>query len=434
MSINNLHSLLSGKWFIEKAYANSLMPSLVTVLNGNSIDFTEKESKEHVKIMAGASAGINASSVNSNSSNESYVLIVSLKNPIYKYNQSCGPRGTKSKQSLIASYESDPNCKGIVLDIDSGGGQVSGTPEFHDFISNYSKPVVAYTDGLMCSAAYYIGCASNHIVANKRVDAIGSIGTMISFVDMTGFYEKKGAKVISEYATKSTEKNKDFEELLKGNPEAYIKNQLDPITDDFHEDVKASRKNINDEVLKGGVFNANKSLELGLIDEIGTLQTAIDKVFELSNANTKTNNTNTMSKEIKAPSIQNALGYETPFQANENGVFLQETEVATIENALTTANTNVTNITAERDAVNTSVNDANTSIDAALTTAEIEFTPEMSLTEKINLLEAQRKEFAQKTGGGKTTVVNDGDEDPAGPPAQKVYAHNEEAKKLLGIN
>lgn len=426
MSINNLHSLLGGKWFIEKAYANSLMPALISILNGNKIDVKPNDknletSKVSLKSTLVASSGSN------NNSDESYVLIVSLKNPIYKYNQECGPRGTKSKQKLIANYENEINCKGIVLDIDSGGGQVSGTPEFHDFLKNYSKPVVAYTDGLMCSAAYYIACGANHIVANKRADAIGSIGTMISFLDMTGYYEKKGAKLISEYATKSTEKNKDFEDLLKGNPEGYIKNQLDPITDVFHEDVKNARPTLNEEVLKGGIFSTETSLENGLIDEIGTLQTAINKVFELAKADNKNNNSTNMSKEIKAPSIQNALGYEAPFQSNENGVFLQEAEMETLENALTNANTTVTNITAVNDT-------ATTSIESALTGAEIEFTPEMSLAEKINLLEAQRKEYAGKTGGGKTIVDNDGDDPPAGQQEEKVYAHNEEAKKILGIN
>src|SRR5690606_27539836 len=128
----------------------------------------------------------------------------------------------------------ESNCAGVVLDIDSGGGQVSGTPEFHDVVKNASKPVVSYTDGLMCSAAYYIGSAASYIVANKRADAIGSIGVMIHFVDLTGYYEKKGAKVITEYATKSTEKNKAYEELIKGNPDEYIKKELDPINEDFH--------------------------------------------------------------------------------------------------------------------------------------------------------------------------------------------------------
>jgi protease-4 len=63
--------------------------------------------------------------------------------------------------------------------------------------SRHSK--TAYTDGLMCSAAYYIG-ATSHIIANKRADA-WSIGVMVSFIDFSGIYEKQGATLITEYAT-----------------------------------------------------------------------------------------------------------------------------------------------------------------------------------------------------------------------------------------
>ncbi|MFA5296592.1 MAG: S49 family peptidase [Lutibacter sp.] len=430
MDISNVHSLLSDKWFINQSYGQALMPTLFSILSGNKISIEKTKTPE--AFISSENKSIVASNFDSSNNNEDYVLIVSLKNPITKYNQYCGPEGTKSKQQTMASYEGDPKCKGVVLDIDSGGGQVSGTPEFHDFIKNYSKPVVAYTDGLMCSAAYYLGSAASYIVANKRADAIGSIGTMISFVDMTGFYEKKGAKVITEYATKSTEKNKDFEDLLKGDPTGYIKNELDPITDTFHDDVKAARKNLNEEVLTGGTYNAKKSITNGLIDEIGTMKTAIEKVFSLAKTKkSNTQNSNQNMKEIKAPSIQNALGYETPFQATDEGVFMQESEINTLETALTSATANATTLQANLDTVNTTVTDTATVIDAALDNAEIEHTPEMSLSEKITLLNNQRNEFAKKPSKQNTAAISDGDDAPDGAPIKKVYAHNEYAKQLL---
>jgi protease-4 len=65
----------------------------------------------------------------------------------------------------------------------------------------------------MCSAAYYIGSAT-HIIANKRADAIGSIGVMVSFIDFSGIYENK-VLLITEYATQSTEKNKALKNCSK---------------------------------------------------------------------------------------------------------------------------------------------------------------------------------------------------------------------------
>jgi protease-4 len=59
----------------------------------------------------------------------------------------------------------------------------------------------------MCSGAYYIAAATQKIIANKRADAIGSIGAYATIVDSNGIFEHFGAKVHTIYAKKSTEKN-----------------------------------------------------------------------------------------------------------------------------------------------------------------------------------------------------------------------------------
>jgi len=297
LSVKNLHSLINGRWFIDKPYGHSLLPSLFSILEGKNLSVKSEEREPEVFISSKKLELVAASGFDSGSNDSEYVAVINLKDPIYKYNQECGPSGTKSKMQGMKSYAQDPNCIGVVLDIDSGGGQVSGTPEFYDFIASFKKPVVAYTDGLMCSAAYYIGSAASHIIANKRADAIGSIGVMVSFIDFSGIYEKQGARLITEYATQSTEKNKAFEELLKGNPELYIKTELDPIAEDFINDIKAVRPGIDPSVFKGGTWNAQESLDKKLIDSIGTLQDAVNKVFELSNTGNTNNNNNSNKKK-----------------------------------------------------------------------------------------------------------------------------------------
>ena len=77
MSINNLHSLLSGKWFIEGAYAKSLLPSLSLVLQGE----IKEQTKEDITTFISASTGktIDASVVFSEDNTADYVSIISLK-------------------------------------------------------------------------------------------------------------------------------------------------------------------------------------------------------------------------------------------------------------------------------------------------------------------------------------------------------------------
>ncbi|NKI28250.1 hypothetical protein HCG49_16980 [Arenibacter sp. 6A1] len=425
MSINNLHSLLNGRWFIDEHYGQSLLPTLFTLLNGNQ-PLAVPSNKQPEAFVASATFGVvNASSFDASSNTDSYVAIIPLKDPITKYSQECGPRGTKAKQRTMESFRRDPNCAGVVLDIDSGGGQVSGTPEFHDYIKSYPKPVVSYTDGLMCSAAYYIGSAAKHIVANKRADDIGSIGTMINFIDFTGAYEKMGAKVITEYATKSTQKNKDFQDLLAGDSKGYIKNVLDPITDTFHEDMLGVRPGISKDVLEGGTYGADVSLAKGLIDEIGTLQTAVDKVMALSEEESQKQDTtqtqshksrSTMNK-LNVPSIEAAIGAEFSEGETENGILLTDAQATALEGvlvqnaaALDAANTAATTAAGTISGLQTAAADTTTAVQNALVAAGVEGAETMSNEEGINALSALVAEYGGEDGGKPTNILNNGEE------------------------
>ncbi len=415
MSIANLHTLLNGKWFIEESYAKSMTPLLISVFKGKEIK-TASTDKPEASIYPVSGKPIAA--LPGNSSSDKYVLVLDVKNAIYKYDQKCGPKGTKSKANLLEQYRNDPNLAGIVLDIDSGGGQVSGTPEFHDYIKNFGKPVVAYTDGDMCSAAYYIGSAANYIIANKRAEAIGSIGVMISFIDWTGYIEKEGGKIVSEYATKSTEKNKPFKDLLEGNAELYIKEELDPINDTFHADVKESRTGINEAVFTGKIWDAAGALEQGLIDEIGTLKMAIAKVHELAKQSSNQIQIN-MSKTL--PKLEAVLGLTAPLASTDNGSYLNEEQLDQLEAAIANHDTVVGDLnsqllaaqdTTALDAANATVTAAETAVDALLLVAGIPAAEGTTLDAKLASLNTKVTDMAKKPGAVNTVVKIQADNTP----------------------
>jgi len=86
-------------------------------------------------------------------------------------------------------------------------------------------------------------------------------------------FEKWGVKFIEEYATDSDLKNKKYTDLMRGKPDQFIKEELDPMRDKFVEDVRLGRSSIaklpeDHPVLRGETFYANKSIENGLIDII----------------------------------------------------------------------------------------------------------------------------------------------------------------------
>lgn len=365
------------------------------------------------------------------------IAIISIKHPIFKYSDKwAGVLGSKSYQNILAEIDSHPDIVGVVLDIDSGGGQSYGTPELYDAIRAFSKPIVTYTDGFLCSAAYYIGNAADYIVANKRSEAIGSIGAYSSFVDFTGMFEKWGAKDHTIYATKSTEKNSDFREVLKGNYEPYIKNVLDPMVETFHQDMKNARPGLDDSAFKGGTWGSDKALELGLIDEIGTIETAILKVVELSNSENLNSNTD-MSKENSFPKLAAVLGVEgieakkaNIFSANET-VSLSVEQLASIEAALTDPGDSQkladlqTELSSAKKAKETAENDltalehtVKSAVVNAGLTAELKSTAE----ENINLLSEKVVEYGAIDGDKPTNVTTTGDRvDDPDPESTSIY-------------
>lgn len=440
---HNLHSLFAGNFLIHPGYAASFIPTLFQVFNSNTPALandrlTELQNKSNNKIeMADGSAQAKA------------VIVISIKQPILKFTDEwMGFLGSKYYMRLMDSFKGDPNIAGIVLDIDSGGGQVYGTAEFYDYIKAYPKPVVTYTDGLLCSAAYYIGNAAKYIVANKRADAIGSLGAFAKWVDFTGLWEKLGAKSHSIYATLSTEKNKDTREAEENaNYEPYIKNVLDPIVDTFHIDMKATRPGLNEAVFAGGTWNGIKALEMGLVDELGSLDTAVLKVLELD-AQSSNQNPNNMSTKTRAK-LQAVLGLAAPLVSTEDkGSYLNDEQLDTFENSLVAAEASAATLQASLDAATTAQTTAEQALVAANTahtaaTTEVEasvtamltgagLTATGTLTDKLTALNSHLAVVNKGDGDKHTTIRTDGK--PEGPAAPSYVdanaAHNQLANDL----
>lgn len=330
----NTFSLLNSAWCLSDSYAQGMLPMLFNILEQGTFEKVEKIDFFSVFNLEQASHTVGGSSA----TDSPYVAIIDIKHPIFKYDQNCGPVGTRTLKNRLENIKNDPNLKGVVFDIDSGGGQAIGTPEFHEYLLSYPKPTVTYTDGTLASAAYYIASATKYIIAEKNTMDIGSTGTMMNKVDLTGKMAKEGVVIEQVYATKSTKKNAisritDKEEQKK----AVVVKYLDPLNEIFLNHIIEARDITNEDVLEGDIFGAKKALENGLIDGIGTLQTAIDKVIELSDTNPPKPNKKEM-KQKELPLVQAALGLTAALGANENGTYLNETQLSALETKLADSN------------------------------------------------------------------------------------------------
>lgn len=231
----------------------------------------------------------------------SYLHVISMKDPIIKYDEYCGPTGTETLARKIRASADDPSCAGIILDVDSPGGAVNAVNNPSDAIlyAKSKKPVVAYCgNGMTCSAAYWIACHCNEMYATFSADTIGSIGAYITLVDWEAAYkayfgsDTVPVKVESIYASKSTAKNDGYRAWQNDNTKKLVTDHLDPFNELFINTVKAQRANVNEKVFTGATFMAEEALAMGLIDGIKSFQEVVDRTWELANGNSSNTNSN----------------------------------------------------------------------------------------------------------------------------------------------
>jgi protease-4 len=423
-------------------YAASCIPSVYKSLSAST------DSKKSLQDMV---MGVQVNNINpSIQSTAKNVVIVNFNQPVVKYTYGYW-LGTQTYMSILKQIEQDETVAGVVLNIDSGGGQVYGTGEIYDFIKNYSKPIVAFTHGYMCSGAYYIAAPADLIIANKRADAIGSIGAYATIVDSNGIWEHFGAKVHSIYATKSTEKNSDYNDVIQNaNYEGYIKNQLDPIVETFIADMKSVRPQLSEEVFKGGTWTGEQSLDLGLIDATGSIEDAISAVYDLAlkSNNSNSNNSNMNTKNL--PSVQAVLGLDAPLASTEdNGSYLNAEQLDAIENKLVDMDANATNLQSQLDdalannevqeqltaaqgqltASQESIASLETSIDTMMTAAGL--VVEGTLPEKTIALNAKVAAMGSKDGGEYTRPRVGANESKQNDFVDAKASHNQIANEIL---
>lgn len=359
------------------------------------------------------------------STTDKRVLVLDFKQPVVKYSN-WNYLGTQDYIKILRNCKNNPEIGAIVLDVDSGGGQAFGTPEFYDALKEFTsvKPLVVYSGGYLCSAAYYFSAPATKIIVNPRAEAIGSIGAYTTLVDVNGFYEKFGAKVHTIYSSLSNDKNKAYRAVMEGadaDYSQYVKLELDPLVLQFRADMTKVRPSLAEKVLEGGTWKGVEAVELGLADATGSLEDAINEAFSLIdvNLNNQSKNKKAMAK-LTLPGIEKVLGLEeslevkTSLLSTKATASLTQDQLEVLNQNLEAGEQNIATLSAENASLvtkNETLTTANTNfetaLNAALTKAGLE-AGENALA-SIELLADKVVEFGGKPGTEHSTSTSDGD-------------------------
>ena len=191
--------------------------------------------------------------------------------------------GGASAQMLtqqLASMRADPRVRAVVLDFDTPGGSVFGIPAMAAEIRALAseKPTVSVSTGMMASAGYWTGSASNAVYISGETDYVGSIGVVA-----THSYNPRnpGAQVTEITAGKYKRMASD-NAPLDNDGRAYIQSQVDEIYRAFVASVAENRRASVDDVLEkmadGRIFIGQQAIDAGLADGIATVETMVERM------------------------------------------------------------------------------------------------------------------------------------------------------------
>lgn len=276
-----ISAIRKGQFMIEPSIASGLGNQISEILNKSDLYSANLQVLEDIPVLA-YDDDDNEHLADNLDDEKAQTVVLPVKGVMLKYGTLC-TYGMDEIAYFTKHFAMKENVSAIVLDIDSGGGAVNAVPpllEAIQFVKSLGKPIVAHCDSA-CSAAYWTASACDRVFANNTIaSTFGSIGVMLQFLDVVPYYESLGAKFHEVYADQSSEKNQAFQQMLKGEYDKIKEESLNPMAIKFQSAVKANRgdklKLDTPGILTGATYDGMKSVEIGLADQIGTLQDAIN--------------------------------------------------------------------------------------------------------------------------------------------------------------
>lgn len=214
------------------------------------------------------------------------IAVVPISGPIsYKASMWTAYFGGTSLErfgQLIERLVNDPKIGGVVYDVDSPGGVVTGLPEASESLykSRRKLPSVAVANSDMASAAYYLATAAGSVSVIPSGE-VGSVGVWSAHADYSKMLEIEGIKVTFASAGDHKIEFNPYESLSE-DALAEMQRGVDLWYDKFLSALErhrgVSRAKIKRDYGQGRMLEAERALDAGLVDRIETLDQAIKRL------------------------------------------------------------------------------------------------------------------------------------------------------------
>lgn len=186
-----------------------------------------------------------------------------------------GLADTARIEEWVATAANDPNVKAILLDVNSPGGNAQGVPELASTIAaaRNVKPVLAFTDSIMASAAYY-AAAGAHAIYGTGSSTVGSIGSYIAIYDYTKMLADWGIE-LQLFKSGPLKGAGIMGKPLSDEQKAHFQEQVDRHAGAFKSFVTANRPAVSDAAMQGQTFFGTDAKDVNLLDSIAKRSAAL---------------------------------------------------------------------------------------------------------------------------------------------------------------
>lgn len=200
-----------------------------------------------------------------------------------EYNRYMGRVSYDEIRNAVFAAMETPGIEGIVLNMDTPGGQASGISDLSDFLQQVDQkamPVFVYTGTSMASGGYWLGSVGREIYASKLA-TVGSIGVITVHASYEKMLKQDGIEVTVLRAGEFKALGSPYEKLDE-KARAQIESQMNAIYDVFLETVAENRGTsvsaLKATAAEGRVFVGADAVTVGLVDSVASFDAAISAI------------------------------------------------------------------------------------------------------------------------------------------------------------
>lgn len=275
--MNRLQQFFSDNWTIRRHdFENTVSLLLPCIINGNIEGASAQLSRQKCTVRATASPYMAKwYELDDITLPVDSIAVITLTGVLYSWESEWVIR-------QVEAAELNPNICGIVFVIDGPGGMVSHLDMAAAAVENCAKPTATVVTGIMASAHFWLGTASDRTFVTSPLCEVGSVGVVMTHYSFKEYFRQNGIDYWEVYPDTADLKNKETRALETDNDETLIKAHAEKIHRVFAETVARNLGIDYDPGLplfRGEMFDGTEAVNAGYIDQFGGLSDAVKWVL-----------------------------------------------------------------------------------------------------------------------------------------------------------